>query len=121
MRHGVVAARRAHDQVLDLLPDEVWTDPDLRWLDPGSKTGVFLREVVRRLMVGLAEDFPDEQARLDHILSKMVFGVAVTELTALMSRRTLYCSKDAAGAHAAVPMPTEAGNVWFERVEHPYD
>lgn len=112
---------RVANAVLDLLPDEVWSDPDLRWLDPGAKTGVFLREVTRRLMVGLAETITDEQARLDHILHNMVFGVAVTELTALMSRRTLYCSKDATGPHSATPMPSEDGNVWFDRVEHPYD
>lgn len=112
---------RVANAVLDLLPDEVWSDPDLRWLDPGAKTGVFLREVARRLMVGLAETITDEQERLDHILHNMVFGVAVTELTALMSRRTLYCSKDATGPHAASRMPTADGNVWFARIEHPYD
>lgn len=112
---------RVANAVLDLLPDEVWSDPDLRWLDPGAKTGVFLREVTRRLMVGLAETITDEQDRLDHILHNMVFGAAVTELTALMSRRTLYCSKDATGPHAASRMPTADGNVWFARIEHPYD
>lgn len=112
---------RVANAVLDLLPDEVWSDPDLRWLDPGAKTGVFLREVTRRLMVGLSEAITDEQERLDHILRNMVFGVAVTELTALMSRRTVYCSKDATGPHSATRMPTVNGNVWFARVEHSYD
>ena len=78
--------------VLDLLPDEVWSDPPLRFLDPGCKTGVFLQ----------------------------VFGIAITELTAHMSRRTLYCSKRADGEHSIVRMPNAAGNVWFERVEHDY-
>jgi site-specific DNA-methyltransferase (adenine-specific) len=105
---------------LDLLPVEVWTDPDLRWLDPGSKTGVFLREVTRRLLVGLEPVFPDEQERVDHILTNMVFGIAITELTALMSRRTLYCSKNASGQRSVVAMSTESGNIWQERVEHPY-
>lgn len=112
---------RVANAVLDLLPDEVWADPGLRWLDPGAKTGVFLREVTRRLMVGLADTITDEQERLDHILHNMVFGVAVTELTALMSRRTLYCSKDATGPHSASRMPSADGNVWFARIEHPYD
>ncbi len=112
---------RVANAVLDLLPDEVWSDPNLRWLDPGAKTGVFLREVTRRLMDGLADTITDEQERLEHILHNMVFGAAVTELTALMSRRTLYCSKDATGPHSATPMPSEDGNVWFARVEHPYD
>lgn len=107
--------------VLDLLPEEVWSDPDLRWLDSGTKTGVFLREVTRRLMIGLAEGIEGEQERLDHILRNMVFGLAITELTAKMSRRTLYCSKDATGPHSASKMPSADGNVWFDRVEHTYD
>jgi len=96
--------------VLDLLPERVWHDPTLRWLDPGCKTGVFLREVTKRLITGLEEAIPDEQKRLDHILRNMVFGAAVTELTALMSRRTVYCSKDAAGPNSTVTMPRASGN-----------
>lgn len=106
--------------VLDLLPDKVWSNPDLRWLDPGCKTGVFLREAARRLLVGLGDVIPDEDERLRHILSNMLFGVAITELTALMARRTLYCSKDAAGEHSTVRMPTASGRIWMERVEHSY-
>lgn len=107
--------------VLDILPVEVWSNPQLRWLDPGCKTGVFLREVTKRLMIGLADVLPDEQQRLDHILHNMVFGISITELTSLMARRTLYCSKDAAGERAVVSMDRAEGNVWFDRVEHSYD
>ena len=112
---------RVVNAVLDLLPVEVWSDPTLRWLDPGSKTGSFLREIAKRLMTGLVEAFPVEQERLEHILKNMVFGIAVTELTALMSRRTLYCSKDASSIHSAVRLPTSSGRVWFDRVEHSYN
>jgi site-specific DNA-methyltransferase (adenine-specific) len=106
--------------VLDLLPPDVWTDGSLRWLDPSTKTGVFLREVTKRLMVGLEASIPDPKARLDHILTNMVHGIAITELTSLISRRTVYCSKDAAGPLSTVQLPTSSGNVWLERVEHPY-
>ena len=106
--------------VLDLLPESVWSDPTLRWVDIGAKTGVFLREISRRLMAGLTEAFPDNQERLEHILHNMVHGIAITELTSLMSRRTLYCSKQANSEHSVVKMPTSAGNVWFERVEHSF-
>ena len=99
-------------------PAEFGRTQPLRWLDLGSKTGVFLREIARRLMVGLADEIPDEQVRLQHILREQVFGIAVTELTAAMSRRTLYCSKDAAGPASVVTMPTPGRNIWFERVEH---
>ncbi len=107
--------------VLDMLPEHVWSDPTLRWLDPGCKTGVFLREVTRRLLRGLADQFPDEQSCLAHILENMVFGIGVTELTSLMSRRTLYCSKNASGEHAAVQLTSASGKVWFDRVEHSYN
>lgn len=107
--------------VLDLLPADVWADPELRWLDPGCKTGVFLREATRRLMVGLEPALPDEQERLNHILRNMMYGIAITDLTALISRRTLYCSKDASGEHSVVAMAQPAGNVWMQRIEHSYD
>ncbi len=107
--------------VLDLLPTEVWSDPDLRFLDPGTKTGVFLREVTKRLMVGLTELLPDEQERLEHILRNQVYGIGITELTSLVSRRSVYCSKTADGPKSIVAMASPAGNVWFERVEHSYD
>lgn len=107
-------------EMLDLFPTEVWSNSDLRWLDPGCKTGVFLREITRRLMSGIAGEIPDEQERLQHILTNQVFGIAITELTSLMSRRTLYCSKNAAGDHSVVRMPSSDGNIWFQRVEHTY-
>lgn len=109
------------NEMLDLLPEEVWRDPSLRWLDPGTKTGVFLREITRRLMTGLDEEIPDENERLRHILQEMVFGIAITELTALMARRTLYCSKDASSERSIVEMPTSEGNIWFERTEHDFN
>lgn len=112
---------RLVNRVLDLLPEVVWSNPNIRFLDPAAKTGVFLREITRRLMAGLKTSIPDEKARLEHILKEMVWGISITELTALMSRRTLYCSKDASGEHAVVRFPNASGNIWFERVEHTFD
>lgn len=106
--------------MLDLLPPDVWTNSTLRWLDPGAKTGVYLREVTKRLMSGLAGEIPNEDERLNHILTNMVFGIAITDLTSQISRRSLYCSKDASSEHSVVRMPSAGGNVWFERVEHSY-
>lgn len=111
---------RVAADVLDLLPEDVWTNPDLRFLDPGVKTGVFLREIVKRLMVGLADEIRDEQERLEHILRNQVYGIAITELTAEMSRRTLYCSKKASGEKSVVKMSTASGNIWYQRVEHTF-
>ena len=97
----------------------IWADPTVRFLDPFTKSGVFLREITKRLVEGLAAQIPDLQARVDHILTKQVFGIAITELTALLARRTLYCSKWATGPNSiATAFSRPDGNIWFERMEH---
>jgi site-specific DNA-methyltransferase (adenine-specific) len=107
--------------VLDLLPAEVWSDPSLRWLDPGAKTGVFPREITKRLMVGLAGVIPEESARLQHILTEMIFAIATEEITGMMTRRSLYCSKDASTEFSVARFTEPDGNVWQRRVKHSFD
>ena len=110
------------NQVLDLLPAEVWSNKDLRWLDPACKTGVFLREAARRLMAGLRESIPDEAERRKHIFTKMLHGFALTELTAQMSRRSVYYNKDASSTtHSVVPFDRSEGNIWFSGDDHSYN
>lgn len=97
----------------------LWADSSATFLDPCTKTGVFLREIAKRLIDGLAYEIPDLQTRVDHILTKQVFGVGTSSLTALMARRSLYCSKWANGAHSvARGFNDVSGNIWFERMEH---
>lgn len=97
----------------------LWADKSVRFLDPFTKSGVFLREITSRLVEGLVEEIPDLQARVDHVLTTQVFGVAITQLTALLARRSVYCSKSANGKHSLVKsFTTEAGNIWFEPVAH---
>lgn len=97
----------------------IWTNPDVTFLDPFSKSGVFLREIVRRLTDGLILTIPDLDQRVDHILSHQVFGIAITQLTALLARRSVYCSKVANGPHSiAKSFTNQDGNIWFERTEH---
>lgn len=107
------------NRMLDLLPDSLWRDPAAKFLDPAVKSGVFLREIARRLIIGLAEAIPDEQARRNHIFGKQIYGLAITELTALLARRSVYCSKHANGKYSvAEGFRDEQGNIQFERVEH---
>lgn len=106
------------NQMLDLLPNEVWTNPELKWLDPACKTGVFLREAAKRLMIGLKDSISDETERRDHIFKNMLYGYAITELTALVSRRTLYYSKDAHGDHAVIEFDNPNGNIKYEYRNH---
>lgn len=97
----------------------IWADSTVRFLDPCTKSGVFLREIAKRLIDGLEVEIPDLHARVDHVMTKQVFGIAITQLTSLLARRSLYCSKRANGDHAvAKTFETESGNIWFERVEH---
>jgi len=99
--------------------EDLWANPEMRFLDPCAKSGVFLREITRRLVEGLEEQIPNLQERVDHILSRQVFGIGITQLTALMARRSVYCSKTANGKHSiATCFDDDAGNIWFERVEH---
>ena len=97
----------------------MWADKTVRFLDPSTKSGVFLREITSRLNKGLAEEIPDLEARVNHILTKQVFGIGITELTSLLARRSVYCSKHANGQHSiAKSFTSDAGNIWFERTEH---
>ena len=97
----------------------IWADKTTKFLDPFTKSGVFLREITSRLIQGLEKEFPDLQERVDHILTKQVFGIAITYLTSLLARRSVYCSKHANGEHSiARSLVSDAGNIWFERTEH---
>jgi hypothetical protein len=98
---------------------DIWADSTVRFLDPCTKSGVFLREIATRLISGLEAEIPDLERRVDHILTNQVFGVGITRLTSLLSRRSLYCSKHAKGEHSvAKGFNSDDGNIWFQRVEH---
>ena len=107
------------NRVLDLLPADMWSSKKATFLDPGCKSGVFLREIVKRLDKGLEKQFPDRQKRLNHIFRNQVFGLAITELTALLSRRSVYCSKTANGKYSVCEsFDNPEGNISFRRVKH---
>jgi Eco57I restriction-modification methylase len=97
----------------------LWADETVKFLDPCTKSGVFLREITSRLTKGLAAKMPNLEERVDHILTKQVFGIGITYLTSLLARRSVYCSKDAQGEHSiAKGFASDAGNIWFEWLEH---
>lgn len=99
--------------------EDIWSNSSVTFLDPFTKSGVFLREITTRLISGLADEIPDLQERVDHILTKQVFGIGITTITSLLARRSLYCSKFANGEHSiAKTFTTPGGNIWFERIEH---
>lgn len=97
----------------------IWADKTVKFLDPFTKSGVFLREITSRLTNGLADKMPNLEERVNHILTQQVFGIGITKLTSLLARRSVYCSKHANGAHSiAKGFASDSGNIWFERIEH---
>lgn len=116
------------NQMLDLVASSwadahdgmsIWAQSSLRFLDPFTKSGVFLREITLRLTEGLKDEIPDLPQRVEHVLTKQIFGIGITRLTSLIARRSVYCSKSASGKHSiATSFATDAGNIWFEPTEH---
>ena len=108
------------NQMLDMLPKELFENPDTTFLDPACKTGVFLREIAKRLIKGLENQIPDLQERVDHIFHKQLYGIAITELTSLLSRRGVYCSKYANSEFSITHFENADGNIRFKKTEHTY-
>jgi len=107
------------NDILDMLPQELFTNNTTTFLDPVSKSGVFLREIARRLMEGLKIEIPDKQERINHIFKNQIFGIAITELTALLSRRSVYCSKTANSKYSICDtFENEKGNIKFDAIQH---
>lgn len=109
------------NQMLDMLPQELFSSPETTFLDPCTKSGVFLREIAKRLIVGLEDKIPDLQERINHILTKQLYGIAITRLTALLSRRSLYCSKFASGKYSiCTDFRNDDGNIKFDNIKHTF-
>lgn len=106
------------NQMLDMLPQDLFCSPDTTFLDPACKSGVFLREIAKRLLAGLEDQIPDLQQRIDHVFHKQLFGIAITEMTSLLSRRSVYCSKFPNSRYSVSRFDTGDGNVRFKKTSH---
>lgn len=106
------------NKMLDMLPQELFESPETTFLDPACKTGVFLREIAKRLLVGLEKQIPDLQERIDHIFHRQLYGIAITELTSLLSRRSVYCSKSPDGRYSVSQFNSSEGNIRFRKIKH---
>jgi hypothetical protein len=60
-------------EMLATLPIEVWSNPNLKWLDPANGTGPFPIIVIYKLMKGLESWQPDENLRYKHIIENMIY------------------------------------------------
>ena len=104
--------------MLDLLPQELFADPNTTFLDPACKSGVFLREIAKRLLKGLEPIITDLQERIDHIFHKQIFGIAITEMTGLLSRRSVYCSKYPNSVYSVSRFDNIQGNIRYKNISH---
>ena len=111
------------NKIIDMLPQELFENPDTTFLDPCCKSGVFLREIAKRLIKGLEQQISDLEKRLEHIFTKQLFGIAITELTSLLSRRSVYCSKYPSSQYSAYQFPDNKpqGNIIFHRIKHTWN
>lgn len=110
------------NQILDLLPNELWSNKEAKFLDPVSKSGVFLREIAKRLLFGLETQIPNKQKRINHIYKNQLYGIAITELTSLLSRRSVYCSKTANGKYSVCEtFENVQGNIIYNRLNHSWN
>ena len=101
-----------------MLPQELFRSKETKFLDPCAKSGVFLREIAKRLINGLSEEIPDLQQRIDHIMHHQLYGISITKLTSMMSRRSLYCSKDANCKYSISHFKTDDGNIRYSEIKH---
>jgi site-specific DNA-methyltransferase (adenine-specific) len=102
-----------------MLPQELFESKETTFLDPVTKSGVFLREIAKRLNYGLKDQIPDQQQRINHIFTRQIYGIAITELTALLARRTTYCTKKADGEYSVcTEFNSEEGNIKYDRLYH---
>ena len=106
------------NQMLDMLPQELFSNPDTKFLDPATKSGVFLREIAKRLIKGLEHQIPDLNERLEHIFKHQLYGIAITELTSMISRRSVYCSAYPNSEYSVVRFDNAEGNIRFKRINH---
>lgn len=133
------------NKMLDMLPQELFANPDTTFLDPATKTGVFLREIAKRCLeaqlpnykersieisekkaIGIPLDEYDEafqrhlQDKIDHIFKKQLYAIGITELTSLLARRSVYCSKYPNGLYSITHFDDAEGNIRFRRTEHTF-
>lgn len=109
------------NKMLDMLPQELFRNPDTKFLDPACKSGVFLREIAKRLIAGLADKIPNLQDRVDWIFHNQLYGIAITELTSLLARRSVYCSKYANGPFSISHFDNTTGNILYHKIQHTWD
>ena len=133
------------NKMIDLLPKELFENESTTFLDPCCKSGVFLREIMKRILnvkfpnyeekIALIndkkmnkekitnDDIEYEKAlqnKIDWICHKQLYGISITKLTSLLSRRSLYCSKNANSKYSISRFDTDYGHIMFVDMKHTF-
>ena len=108
------------NRMLDLLPQELFRRKETKILDPACKSGVILREAAKRFIAGERDQFDSLQECIDWVFHNQIYGIAITELTSLLSRRSVYCSKYPNSPFSITKFEPDdvQGNILFHRIPH---
>lgn len=71
-------------EMLDLIPSEDWSNPNLKFLDSCAGAGNFPAVIIERLMEGLRNIFPNEEERYTHIIENMIYMVELQAKNAFL-------------------------------------
>ena len=75
------------EEMLDKLPIEVWTNPNLKWFDPANGMGNFMIAIYFRLMKGLKDIISDEEQRKKHILENMLYMSEINKKNCFLTKQ----------------------------------
>ena len=111
------------NKMLDLLPQELFKNKETKILDPACKSGVILREAAKRFIEGERDQFDSLQECIDWVFHNQIYGIAITELTSLLSRRSVYCSKYPNSPFSVAKFEPDdiQGNILFHRIQHTWE
>ena len=65
------------NNILDLIPNKYFKDPNLKWLDIGAGCGAFSINLYNRLFNELTYILPNKETRKNHIIKNMLFMVEI--------------------------------------------
>lgn len=93
--------------MLDSLPSNVWSNPDLTWLDPANGTGHFPMIVFERLNHGLknVSGYTNEIKRKTHIIENMLYMIE-------LNKKNVHISKQIFGPKANIFCGSFLANKW---------
>lgn len=133
------------NKMIDLLPKELFESDKTTFLDPCCKSGVFLREMMKRLLNAKFPNYEEKialinekkmnkekltndemryekalQEKIDWVCHNQLYGISITRLTSLLSRRSLYCSKNANSRYSISKFDTDYGHIMYVDMKHTF-